>query len=265
MMYIWHAFKHNYNLLFMGSALIGGLFFTWSLPLYYPVLFAAEALILIGSATNKRFQQAVRALEGGEAEKDEVRRMRNAVYGSRSALKSKMSPAEDIIRQIKQNTRQNNKASVQSSEAMLSGLGELEKNFIQLLNSYCRLDDMQASAGKSQDSDLEKLKADQGALPADADDATRDALARRIELLQKRVDLVHDAEANKKKILVQIEMIEETFRYLRDQSVQVFDANLIAKQVEAISVKMDTTRETMLEIEKFAAGTDFTMQQARIR
>jgi hypothetical protein len=54
-------------------------------------------------------------------------------------------------------------------------------------------------------------------------------------------------------------------KYLRDQSVQVFDANVIAKQVTAISEKLQTTRETMLEIEKMSAGTDYTLQQARIR
>ena len=81
----------------------------------------------------------------------------------------------------------------------------------------------------------------------------------------QETDLVRDAEANKKKLLAQVEMVEETLKYLRDQSVQVFDPRLIAKQVEAISVKIDTTRETMLEIEKYSGGADFTMQQARIR
>ncbi|MFO1471425.1 MAG: hypothetical protein U1F27_10335 [Turneriella sp.] len=265
MMYVWHAFKHKYNLLFFGIALVAGLFFTWKLPLFYPILFAAETLILIGAATNKQFQRAVNAIEGSEAEKDETRRLRNAIYGSQSAMKVKMSPAEEIIRQIRQNTRQNSKASVQSSEAMLSGLGELERNFILLLNSYCRLDDMQKTAGSGHDSELDKLKADLAALAADAPAETRDALTRRIELVQKRADLVRDAEANKKKLLAQVEMVEETLKYLRDQSVQVFDPQLIAKQVEAISVKIDTTRETMLEIEKYSAGADFTMQQARIR
>lgn len=265
MMYIWHAFKHKFNLLFMGAALVAGLFMTWSNPLFYPVLFAAETAILIATATNKRFQRAVDAIEGGEKEKDEVRRLRNAIYGSQSPLKSKMSPAEEIIRRIRQNTRQNNKASVESSEAMLSGLDELEKNFVLLLNSYCRLDEMQRTAGQGHDAELDKLKADLAALPADAASEVRDALTRRIELVQKRGDMVKDAEANKKKLLAQIEMVEETFKYLRDQSVQVFDPQLIAKQVEAISTKMDTTRQTMLEIEKFSAGQDFTMQQARIR
>jgi hypothetical protein len=265
MMYVWHAFKHKFNLLFIGTAIVAGLFMTWSNPLFYPVLFAAETLILIGAATNKRFQRAVDAIEGGEAEKDETRRLRNAIYGSSSPLKTKMSPAEEIIRQIRQNTRQNSKASVQSSEAMLSGLSELEKNFIHLLNSYCRLDDMQKTAGSGHQAELDNLKADLAALPGDAPPETRDALTRRIELVEKRGNLVKDAEANKKKLIAQIEMVEETFKYLRDQSVQVFDPQMIAKQVEAITTKMETTRETMLEIEKFAAGQDFTMQRARIK
>ncbi len=265
MSYIWHALINKWNLLVFGGSLVAGIFFTWSNALWYPVIFVLETLYLIGAATNKRFQRAVDAIEGGEKEKDEVRRMRNAVYGSQSPMKAKMSPAEDIIRRIKQNTRQNSKASVSSSEAMLSGLDELEKNFVQLLNSYCRLDDMQKAAGTGHDAELDKLKADLGALPADTAPETRDALTRRIELVQKRGDIVRDAEASKKKLIAQIEMIEETFKYLRDQSVQVFDPQLIAKQVEAITTKMDTTRETMLEIEKFSAGMDFTMQQARIK
>jgi hypothetical protein len=65
------------------------------LPLFYPVVFVAETVILIGAATNKRFQRAVNALEGREADKDEIRRLRNAIYGSSSPLKSKMSPAEE--------------------------------------------------------------------------------------------------------------------------------------------------------------------------
>jgi len=265
MMYVWHAFKHKLNLLFMGAALGAGLFMTWSNPLFYPVLFAVEAAIIIGAATNKRFQRAVDALEGGEKEKDEVRRLRNAIYGSQSPMKAKMSPAEDLIRRIRQNTRQNNKASVQSSEAMLSGLDELEKNFILLLNSYCRLDDMQRVAGTSHEGDIQRLKSELASLAADAPAETRDSLTRRIELVEKRSAMVTDAESNKKKIIAQVEMIEETLKYLRDQSVQVFDPQLIAKQVEAVSVKIETTRETMLEIEKFSAGQDFTMQQARIK
>ncbi|MBS0618458.1 MAG: hypothetical protein JSR44_09730 [Spirochaetes bacterium] len=265
MIYVWHAFTHKFNLLFMGASIIAGLFFTWSNPLFYPVLFAVESVLLIGAATNKRFQRAVDALEGGEKEKDEVRRMRNAIYGSNSAMKSKMSPAEDIIRQIKQNTRQNSKASVQSSEAMLSGLGELEKNFILLLNSYCRLDDMQKTAGTGFDGELDKLKAEQSALAADAPAETRDALAKRIELVEKRAAIVRDGEANKKKLIAQVEMIEETFKYLRDQSVQVFDPQTIAKQVDAISTKMETTRQTLTEIEKYSAQADYSMQQARVR
>lgn len=265
MSYVWHALINKWNLLVFGGSLIAGIFLTWSNALFYPVVFGLETLYLIGAATNKRFQRAVDAIEGGEKEKDETRRLRNAIYGSQSPMKAKMSPAEEIIRRIKQNTRQNSKASVQSSEAMLSGLDELEKNFILLLNSYCRLDDMQKTAGTGHQAELDKLKADLAGLPADTVPETREALERRIELVQKRGDMVRDAETNKKKLIAQIEMIEETFRYLRDQSVQVFDPQLIAKQVEAITTKMDTTRETMLEIEKFSAGQDFTLQQARIK
>lgn len=265
MMYIWHAFRNKYNLLFLGASLVAGLFFSWSLPLFYPVVFVAETVILIGAATNKRFQRAVNALEGREAEKDEIRRLRNAIYGSSSQLKSKMSPAEELIRQIKQNTRQNSKASVQSGEAMLTGLDELEANFIHLLNGYCRLDDMQKVAGSGHEAELAKLKADLAALGADAASETKDALQRRIELVEKRATMVKDAEANKKKFLAQIEMVEETLRYLRDQSVQVFEPEVISKQVTAVSEKMQTTRETMLEIEKMSAGADFTLQQTRIR
>jgi len=265
MMYIWHAFKHKFNLLFLAVGLVAGLFFSWKLPLYYPVLFVVETLILFGAATNKRFQRAVNAIEGREAEKDELRRLRNAIYGSRSAMKAKMSPAEELIRQIRQNTRQNSKASVQSSEAMLTGLDELEANFVHLLNGYCRLDDMQKTAGTGHEAELAKLKGELAALPADAPVETRDALTRRIELAEKRAEIVRDAEKNKQKLLAQIEMVEDTLKYLRDQSVQVFDANVIAKQVTAISEKLQTTRETMLEIEKMSAGTDYTLQQARIR
>lgn len=265
MMYVWHAFKNKYNLLFLGASLIAGFFFTGSLPLYFPILFAAEAVILIGAATNSRFQRAVNALEGDEAEKDEIRRLRNAIYGSRSPLKSKMSPAEDLIRKIRQNTRQNNKGSVQSSEAMLTGLDELQANFIKLLNGYCRLDDMEKSAGTSQESELSTLKTELAGLPADAPNETRDALARRIELTEKRIQIVKDAASNKQKLLAQIEMVEDTLKYLRDQSVQVFDATVVAKQVSAVSEKIQVTRETMLEIEQFAAGTDFTLQQMRVK
>lgn len=264
-MYVWHAFRHKFNLLFLGAGLIAGLFFSWSLPLFYPVLFAAEAFFLIGAATNRRFQRAVHALEGREAEKDEIRRLRNAIYGSRSPLKAKMSPAEDLVRQIRQNTRQNSKASVQSGEAMLTGLDALEANFIHLLNGYCRLDDMQKAAGTGHDAEVAKLKADIAALAGDAPGETREALARRVELAEKRSAIVSNAEQNKRMLLAQIEMVEDTLKYLRDQSVQVFDANAIAKQVTAISEKMQTTRETMLEIEQMSAGADFTAQQARIR
>lgn len=265
MMYIWHAFKHKLNLLVFGIALFVGVFYTWSTPLYFPVLFGLEAVYLIAAATNKRFRRAVDALEGSEAEKDEIRRLRNAIYGSRSALKMKMSPAEELIRQIRQNTRQNNKASVQSSEKMLTGLDELHANFIKLLNAYCRLDDMQQTAGSNHEADIAKLKGELSALPADAPQETRDALSRRVELAEKRAQIVRDAEQNKKKLLAQIEMIEDTLKYLRDQSVQVFDADVIAKQMTAISEKMETTRETMLEIERLAAGTDYTLQQTRLR
>jgi hypothetical protein len=265
MMYIWHAFKNKYNVLFLGAGLVAGLFFSWSLPLFYPVLFAAEAIILIGAATNKRFQRAVNALEGRDADKDEIRRLRNAIYGSSSQLKNKMSPAEELIRQIKQNTRQNSKASVQSSEAMLTGLDELEANFIHLLNGYCRLDDMQKVAGSGHETELAKLQAELAALSADAPSETKDAIQRRIELVERRGTMVKEAEANKKKFLAQIEMVEETLRYLRDQSVQVFQPEVISKQVSAVSEKIQTTRDTMIEIEKMSAGADFTLQQTRIR
>ncbi|MBV6493883.1 MAG: hypothetical protein LDLANPLL_01907 [Turneriella sp.] len=264
MSYLWHALINKWNLLIFSISLVAGLFLTWSNALFYPVLFALEALYLFGAATNKRFQRAVDSIEGGEKEKDETRRLRNAIYGSSSPMKSKMSTAEDLIRQIKQNTRQNSKASVQSSEAMLSGLSELEANFVRLLNSYCRLDDMQKAAGNNHETELAKLKADFAALSADAPAETRDALEKRIELIEKRGAMVNDAESNKKKLLAQVEMVEETLKYLRDQSVQVFDPQMIAKQVEAITTKMETTRETMLEIEKFSSGQDFTMQRARI-
>ncbi|HRP68750.1 MAG TPA: hypothetical protein PLY93_04400 [Turneriella sp.] len=265
MSYLWHALINKWNLLVLGGSLVAGLFFTWTNALWYPVIFILETVYLVGAATNKRFQRAVDAIEGGEKEKDEVRRLRNAIYGSQSPMKSKMSTTENLIRQIKQNTRQNSKASVQSSEAMLSGLGELESNFVRLLNGYCRLDDMQKTAGKTHETELSKLKEELSALPTDAAQETRDALAKRIELVEKRAALVTDAEINKKKLIAQVEMVEETLKYLRDQSVQVFDPQLIAKQVEAITTKMETTRETMLEIEKFSSGMDFTMQQARIR
>jgi hypothetical protein len=187
--------------------------------------------------------------------------MRSTVQAHRSKAKCRL--LKSLISQIKQNTRQNSKASVQSGEAMLTGLDELEANFIHLLNGYCRLDDMQKVAGTGHEAELAKLQSDLAALAADAPSRNERRVQRRIELVEKRAAMVKDAEANKKKFLAQIEMVEETLRYLRDQSVQVFEPEVISKQVTAVSEKMQTTRETMLEIEKMSAGADFTLQQTQ--
>src|SRR6185436_4688906 len=100
MSYVVAALINKWNLMVFGGSLVAGIFFTWSNALWYPVIFGLETLYLVGAATNKRFQRAVDAIEGGEKEKDETRRMRNAIYGSASAMKAKMSPAEEIIRKI---------------------------------------------------------------------------------------------------------------------------------------------------------------------
>ncbi len=249
--YTKEAFLSQYNLIpLIGLGvftLIGG-----GLPALF-VGVGAELLHLVFTPEIKRFRRAVEANKAKERRLAKKALTKDLIKSLKLRDLKKYNEVKQLASIIRNNY--NNLGSI--SQSMLDSSLQRLNN---LLDSYIRLlilKDQQANYLKNTDEkdikkDLEKLSIE----IKDASPRVKEIQQRRIGILKKRLEKLKMAKEHGRITQAQLLTIEDVLKLTRDQSYAMKDPSQISDQLDSLMLDVETTEETVKEMESFFEVTD---------
>ena len=250
--YLAHAFRSQYNLIGLGTALGFAVLSGTLLPII--VAAGVEMVVLPLVSGSERFQRLVRARTSEE--KDELDAARQRMEASemlqympeveRSRYRGLQSLATEI--------RQNYKGMDESSQMLLEQLVE-KLDF--LINFYLR---MRYSLTRYQNyfnsTDPERIQERIAMLEHEmrsGPERVQQIKARTRAVLQKRLERYTKAVENRDLIDAQTETVQEVLQLLRDQSYSMRDPRSITEQIDGLVSSAEETERGVKDMEDILA------------
>ncbi|MBI3180996.1 MAG: hypothetical protein HYZ28_02500 [Myxococcales bacterium] len=138
-------------------------------------------------------------------------------------------------------------ASEQRVNALLTSFLRL----LATLNSYRKF--LSGSDKRALETELEKLKAEAG---AEQSVRLREVKEKRVEILQRRLQRFQQAEESREVVSHQLASIEDLLRLTHEQSIAIRDPESLGRQIDALSSEVQSTEETVREMERFMELSD---------
>ncbi|HEY3449143.1 MAG TPA: hypothetical protein VGK67_22490 [Myxococcales bacterium] len=134
-------------------------------------------------------------------------------------------------------------------DALLSSFVRL----LSTLNSYRRY--LTNTDRKAIEQELAQLKTE---LEADTGDSekVKEVKRRRVDILGKRLERFDRAAESRELISHQLASIDDFMRLLHEQSITLRDPDVLGQQLDHLATEIQTTDETVREMEKFTAFTE---------
>jgi hypothetical protein len=108
--------------------------------------------------------------------------------------------------------------------------------------------------------DRKQIEIELAALEKDAaeekNERLRDVKNKRVEILKKRKLRFEQAEESREVVSHQLAGIEDLLRLTHEQSIAIRDPELVGRQLDALAAEIESTEETVREMEKFMEFTD---------
>lgn len=142
-------------------------------------------------------------------------------------------------------------------------LDALLTSFLRLLstlNGYRQL--LGATDRKALEVELAGLLAE---LDGDHRERLREVKARRVEILEKRVQRYAQAEESREIISHQLASIEDALLLTHEQSIAIRDPELVSQELDALTAEVAATEETVKEMEHFMRVTSEFSSSASLR
>ncbi len=214
-----------------------------------PALIAAglQGVYLGTVSFSPRFQRAVRAAAGvGEA--PEVTETVALLEDLAPSQREHYFALKELRDKILANYRKlpGGGVLVASSEGRVDAL---LTNFLRLLttlNSYRKY--LSAADRAAIEREVSQLGRE---ILAEENPKLRDVKARRVEILQKRVQRFAQAEESRELVSHQLAGIEDLLRLTHEQSIAIRDPESLTHQLDALAAEADATDETVREMERF--------------
>ncbi len=256
--YLAHAFKSQYNIIGLGTAL--GFSFLSGSPL--PLLLAAgvELIVLPLVSWSQRFQRLVRARLSQAEEQQRQTRTQDQNYAIFRQLsdheKQRYRALEGLAGEIRHNY-----AGLDSSSRML--LDDLVTKLEFLLQFYLR---MRASVTRYEryfaTTDPERIEERIAML--DGEIAQGSARVKEIKsktraVLLKRMERYQKALENKQLVDAQTETVQEVLQLLRDQSYSMRDPRTITEQLDGLVSSAEETERGVRDMEELLAMDQDTL------
>jgi hypothetical protein len=230
----------------VGATLVTG----QTLPV--AVAAALEGFYLLVVGINPRYRRAARAKAGpagGEAEVE--------------SLLAELAPSQrehyhrlrDLKEKIEANYRRlpGGRVLAASSESRVDALLTSFLRLLSTLNGYRRY--LSVADRQALDAELKELRTDAGAEPSAR---LREVKQKRVEILSKRLQRFTQAEESRAVVSHQLASIEDLLRLTHEQSIAIRDPEHITRQLDALSVEVQATEDTVREMEKFMDFADET-------
>ena len=222
-----------------GATLVTG----QTLPL--AIAGALELFYLVVVGINPRFRRAARALPAtadGEAEVD--------------SLLAELAPSQrehyhrlrDLKEKIEANYRRlpGGRVLAASSESRVDALLTSFLRLLATLNGYRRY--LSVADRQALERELKELEAD---AKAEANPRLREVKQKRVEILSKRLQRFTQAEESRAVVSHQLASIEDLLRLTHEQSIAIRDPEHVTRQLDALSIEVQATEDTVREMEKF--------------
>jgi hypothetical protein len=250
--YFWHAFKLQYNLIGLGTAL-GFAFLSGSL---LPLIVAAgvELIVLPILAGNPRFQNVVKAQH--LAERQEEQQAKKQVESSEMlrALPDAERRRYQGILKLAGEIHENYKGLDDSSRLMLDELVKkldfLMSFYLRMRYSLARYDEYFATTNPEQ---IEERIAMLDHEIATGPERIQQIKAKTKAVLEKRLERYKKALENKQLIEAQTETVQEVLQFLRDQSFSMKDPRSIAEQLDGLVSSAEDTERGVKDLEELFA------------
>jgi hypothetical protein len=140
-----------------------------------------------------------------------------------------------------------------TSSTRVDGLLASFVRLLSTLNSYRRY--LTNTDRKALEKELADLKAELDSGCGDSE-KVREVKKRRVEILGKRLERFDRAAESRELISHQLASIDDFMRLLHEQSITLRDPDVLGQQLEHLAVEIQTTDDTVREMEKFAAITE---------
>jgi hypothetical protein len=249
--YLKAAFMVPANLMAMATAAISSAVIGDPLP----VLVAAgvESIYLGVLSAAPRFRRAVRANTISEVDTpEELEQLLTELAPSQREHYAQLKQLRD---QILRNYERlpGGRVLVASSEARVDALLAAFVRLLATLNSYRKY--LNTSDRKTVERELSTLEAD---LATTENPRLREVKQRRVEILRRRLSRFQQAEESREVVSHQLAGIEDLLRLTHEQSIAIRDPESVSRQLEALSAEVQSTDETVREMERFMEFTEET-------
>jgi hypothetical protein len=230
-------------LLALATATIGSL--ASGEPFTLAIVLGAETVYL-GLSTTPRFRRALRTKINSE---DDTER-------ETSSLLETLAPSQRehylVMKELRNKILENYQklpggrvlaaASEQSMTALLTSFLRL----LVSLNSYRKY--LNAADRRGLERELKDLIAEE---EREENPRIKHVKQKRVEILKQRVQRFHQAEESREIVSHQLAGIEDMLRLTHEQSIAIRDPESLGRQLETLTAEVQSTQETVREMEKF--------------
>ncbi len=248
--YLKAAFLLPANLVILPTAAIASV--AAGQPLGVAIALAAEAVYLAILSNTPPFRRVVRARQSGRPEESER---------EFAALLADMAPSQrqhyEALQQLRDRILENyrklpgGRLLAATSEQRLESLLTSFVRLISTLNSYRKY--LNAGDRKTVERELEELIAE---IEGEANPRIKEVKQKRVEILRKRVQRFQQAEESREIVSHQLAGIEDILRLTHEQSIAIRDPEVVTRQLEALTAEVQSTEETVREMERFMEFAD---------
>ncbi len=247
-----HAFKSQYNLIGLGTALGFAVLSGTLLPIV--VAAGVELIVLPLVSGNPRFQRLVRARVSQEEDQETAQRTQKEAWEVLQCLPNPEQQRYRALQGLAAEIRQNYKALDSSSQMLVE---ELVRKLDFLLSFYLR---MRYSLMRYQayfsTTDPERIQERIAMLEHEmtsGPERIQQIKARTRSVLEKRLERYQKAQENRQLVEAQTETVEEVLQLLRDQSYSMRDPRTITEQLDGLVSSAEDTERGVRDLEELMA------------
>src|SRR3954471_7024016 len=250
--YLAHAFKSQYNLIGLGTALGFAVLSGTLLPII--VAAGVEMVVLPLVSGSGRFQRLVRARTSEEAEEQTAARQRLEASEMLQFMPDPERQRYRVLQALTNEIRQNYKGMDSSSQMLLEQLVE-KLDF--LLNFYLRMRySLVRYQNYFQSTDPERIQERIAMLDHEmksGPERVQQIKGRTRAVLGKRLERYGKAVENRGLIDAQTETVQEVLQLLRDQSYSMRDPRSITEQIDGLVSSAEETERGVKDMEDILA------------
>jgi len=250
--YLAHAFKSQYNLIGLGTALGFAVLSGTLLPLIVAV--GVDLVVLPLVSGSPRFQRLVRARVSHEEDQAAAERTQMEASEVLQLLPDSERQRYRALHGVTAEIRQNYKALDSTSQMLVE---ELVRKLDFLLSFYLRMRySLVRYHSYFSTTDPERIQERMAMLDREMSagpERVQQIKARTRQVLEKRLERYQKALENRQLVEAQTETVEEVLQLLRDQSYSMRDPRTITEQLDGLVSSAEDTERGVRDLEELMA------------